>query len=262
MQLSAPLGALPPAGDVATALRVAATRLGHRPAVTMLRPDRRDEQGFASLAQWAAKGAHLLTLEAHLEPGDRLHIAMPVGWMAAAVCLAAWWLGVTVTVGPRVDGQGNSVDGRGNSVDGRGNRVEDRGGDADVAVVHESWQPPPGVSEVYAVGDAMDGTPLGPVDAEAWALAVQAFPDQPPSSRAEPDSVAVEFDGGTTWTQAELLQEAGRWGFEGALGVTVEKPPQAWLPALARPLLVGRPTVVLAGVPRELADAEGVGVWA
>ncbi len=255
MQLSAPLGALPPTGDVATALRVTAARLGHRPAVTMLRPDRRDEQGFASLAQWAAKGAHLLTLEGQLRPGDRLHVAMPAGWMAAAVCLAAWWVGVIVTTD-------DGADDRGNGADRRGNGTECRGEQAEVAVVHESWRHPAGVSEVYAVGEAMDGTPLGAFDGEAWALAVQAFPDQPPSSRAEPDSVAVEVRGEIRWTQAELLEEAGRWGFEGALGVAASQPPEVWLPALIRPLLVGRPTVVLADVPRELADAEGVGVWA
>ncbi len=245
MQLSAPLGGLPPVADVATALRVAATRLGHRPAVTMLRPDRRDEQGFASLAQWAAKGAHLLTIEAQLKPGDRLRVAMPAGWTAAAVCLAAWWVGLVVTAG-RAAGPGGWAE------------VDDG---ADVAVVHESWSVPARVSEVYAVGDAVDGAPLASTDAEPWPLAVQAFPDQPPPPGAEPDRDAVEFDG-ETWTQAELLEAAGRWGFEGALGVAADTLPEVWLPALTRPLLVGRPTVVLAGVDRELADAEGVSVWA
>jgi uncharacterized membrane protein len=74
--------------DVADAIRVAAARSGHRPAVTVLRHGRRDEQGYASLARWAAKGAHLLEIECLLEPGERIRVGVGPDWTTAAVCYA------------------------------------------------------------------------------------------------------------------------------------------------------------------------------
>lgn len=237
MQIIGPPGALPAVPDIAAALRVSAARLGHRPAVTVLRDTRRDEQGFASLLQWTAKGAHLLELEELLEPGDRVRVDLPAGWPAAAVCFAAWWAGLAVTPD----------------------------GEATIAVVHEQRERPADVGEVFLVGDAVDGTPTRPptgaAPLEAWALSVQTFPDQPPPTRARGDLDAVQIEG-EVWTQAEVLEQASQWGLEGVLGLADEAPTRVWLPALVRPLLVGRPTVVLAGVGRDVAAAEGVTVWA
>lgn len=235
---------LPPPEELADALRTAAQTLGDRPAVTVLRADRREEQGFASLAQWAAKGAHLLEMEHLLEPGDRLALVGPPGWLPAAVCLAAWWAGVTVTLD----------------------------GGAPVAVVHEACQPPPDAEEVLSFGDALDGSPTSSVgalgDAEPWPVAVQLFPDQPPRPRADPDLPALE-SGGRSWTQREVLEEVAGGALEGPLGVDAGPggpdggpAARAWLPAVAvRPLRSGQPTVVLAGADRRAAAKEGVGTW-
>lgn len=225
---------LPPADDLGTALRAAAQELGQRPAVTVLRADRRDEQGFVSLAQWAAKGAHLLQTEHMLQPGDRLALAGPAGWLPVAACLAAWWAGVTVTFD----------------------------GEAAITVVHEDAPPPPGAGEVLTFGDTVDGTPTSGRQGEPYTVAVQLFPDQPPPPRAGPELAALEI-GGRSWTQRDLLGEVERFGLDGTLGIEATVEPRVWVPAVAvRPLRSGRATVVLAGGSREQAAAEGVTAWA
>lgn len=232
MQLRPRAPVPPPAGDLARALQGAAEVLGHRPAVTVLRPDRRDEQGVASLRQWAAKTAHWLAIEHGLGPGDRLALVGPPGWVPVAVCLGAWWAGVTVT----------------------------RDGGADVAVVHEAAAAPAGC-EVVRYGGAVDGSPLAPGDDEPYAIAVQAFPDQPPVPGADADLPALAA-GGDSWTQRELIA-AARALPDGTLGL--EAPAVAaslWVPALAvHPLTSGRPTVLLDGVDRHAAAGERVDSW-
>jgi hypothetical protein len=234
VQLAPPPSSRPSPTDLPRALDDAATTLGHRPAITLLRAHGREEQGVASLRQWAAKGAHLLEADLLLEPGDRVSLRAPVGWGGAAVALAAWWSGLVVTLD----------------------------GEAEVAVVHEGLTPPPGAEDVLWLGDAIDGSPLGEVGGEAWAEAVQAFPDHPPAPRGTGDHVALEA-GDAAWTQAELLARVEADGVEGTLGIdagTIE--PVAGLLAVAvRPLLASRPTVVLAGVDRAAAAGERVAVW-
>lgn len=219
--------------DVADALRVAAGQLGHLPAVTLLLPDARYEQSVASLAQWAAKGAHLLELELLLEPGDTVHLDAPASWTSAAVALAVWWAGCALTFD----------------------------GDADVAVVHEDRTAPPRAIEVLRVGDAIDGTPTAPGGSDAWARAVQAFPDQPPRPRGTSGSPAL-LTAGRTLDQASLLGHAAEQG-QGTAGLLAgAADPVAELVAVAlRPLVVGRATVVLRGVDREAADGERVTTW-
>ncbi|WP_052666142.1 hypothetical protein [Nitriliruptor alkaliphilus] len=221
--------------DVATALDAAARTLGFRPAVTVLRADRRDEQGVASLAQWAAKGAHLLEADLGLGPGDRLHVDLPAGWTLAAVCLAAWWAGITVTTD----------------------------GDAEVAVVDEGRSVPPAATDVLRTGAAVDGAPLTACDGEPWAEAVQAFPDAPPPPRATPDLPAFAA-GPRRWDQRELLADAAALGDRrGTLGLTVATADAvlAVLGAAARPFAAQRPTVVLDGATRDAAAADRVTAW-
>ncbi|HEX2028315.1 MAG TPA: hypothetical protein VHF25_09990 [Nitriliruptorales bacterium] len=198
-----------------------------------MRTDRREEQGFRSLLKWAAKGAHLLRVECLLEPGDRLMLHAPAGWVSAAVCYAAWWVGLIITVD----------------------------GDAHVAVHHEALPPPEGADTLFVLGDAPDGSPLGDTPSEAWAAAIQAFPDQPPEPAAARDRSAV-MAGDLSWTHAELLQAARQWGDEGALGVLVDAEPAVWLAAVVRPLVTGAATVVLAGADPAATRAEGVTRWA
>jgi uncharacterized protein (TIGR03089 family) len=246
VQLGPPPGALDAAHDVPTALRRAVAALGNRPAVTVLSPRGREEQAVAALAQWAAKGAHLLAADLLLEPGDALYLDAPWSWPAAAVGLAAWWAGVVVEL--------------------------DATTDAAVAVLDEHVAAGPWGAEVLRVGDAITGAPVGEVGGEPWTTAVQPFPDQPPPPRAVPSAPALRA-GGRTWTQAELLALARDLG-DGALGLDGDRPARAasgdradpavvGLVALTlRPLVVGRPTVVLrGGVDRATADGDRISRW-
>lgn len=238
VRLDAPRSPRPAPGDLATALARARDDLGHRPAVTVLGPDRRDEQGVASLAQWAAKGAHFLELDLMLEPGDRLAVDLEVGWPLAAVALAAWWAGIAI----------------------------DLDGAAPVAVVHEGRTAPPTAEDVLWIGDAVDGAPTGEVAGEAWTSTVQTFPDHPPPARAAAELAAI-VTAGRVLTQAEVVTAAtSLLGDGGSLGLDAasELPIELQLTALAvRPLLAGRPTVVLRnGVDRAAAAGEKVATWA
>jgi hypothetical protein len=212
-------GGLPATEEVAAALSAAVTALGHRPAVTVVGSGYRHEQGFVSLAGWAAKGAHLLRDELGLGPGDVLGVDAPPSWPLAAVALAAWWAGIAL--GPVAPGR--------------------------PAVVHEG-RPGPG-GGVLRLGDAVDGGPLGADrdGGEAWTAAVTPYPDRAPAPGAAPDLVAVvDADGGTT-TQRELLR-AWRTD-EGVLGLRRSGggvDPRLLGALAARPLVTGRPTVVLA----------------
>lgn len=251
MRLGPPATAGPAPTDVAAALVDAQQRLGHRPAVTVLSVRGREEQGVASLAQWAAKGAHLLELDYLLEPGEAIRLDAPLSWTTAAVCLAAWWAGLVVDL----DG-GHGVDG--DVRDGGDDRV---GGEVVVAVVHEDREPPAGVDEVLRLGDAIDGAPVDSVPGEPWVRAVQAFPDQPPTPRCGPQTMAVRA-GGRSWTQADLLGVAADQG-AGTLGLDArEVEVVTGIVAVAlRPLVVGRPTVVLHDVERDRAGGERVSTW-
>lgn len=223
--------------DVATGLREATATLGFRPAVTVLRAaGRRDEQGMGTLAQWAAKGAHLLEADLGLGPGDRVHVDVPAGWPLAAICLAAWWAGITVTTD----------------------------GDAEVAVVDESRPvPATGVEDLLRTGAAVDGAPVAVVEGEAWAQAVQTFPDAPPPPRAAAELVALAV-GPRRFTQRELLADAAGLGDRrGTLGLEAAHldPVVAVLAVAARPVALQRATVVLDGADRDAAAADGVTVW-
>lgn len=232
MQLAPPPGQRPTPPDLAAALRDAAAELGHQPAITVLGPGRRDEQGLASLAQWAAKGAHLLEADLLLEPGDRLALRGRVGWPLAAAALAAWWAGLVVTLD----------------------------GDAGVAVVHEGHEPPPGAEDVLWLGDAVDGSPVRPVEGEAWAQAVQAFPDQPPPPRAEATAPALEHADEVA-SQRDLIGRVADG--QGVLGVDAATigPAEGLVAVAVRPLVTGRATVVLDGVARDAARGERVAAW-
>lgn len=238
------LGGLPTssdAADIGAAMR-SARGFGQRPAVVVLRPAGRQEQGFGTWLQWAAKISHWLETDHGLGPGDRLGLSSPAGWLPAAAALAAWWSGLQVTVG---------------------------GNDAPVTIVHEH-APAPASGDVAVVGDAFDGRPVEPAgggEAEgapggaALTELVQLFPDQPPRERARPAAPALSTNGGER-TQQELLERARAQGEDGAVGLEADTDPAVWLPAVAlRPLLTGRTTVVLDRVSREVAGADAVSRW-
>ena len=242
MQLAPPASPDPSIRDAATAIRDALRVIGQGPAVTVLLPSGRQEQGMASLAQWAAKGAHLIEADLLLQPGDRLALDAPLSWSSAAVCLAAWWAGVAVVLA--------------------GDDAEDDLNSVDVAVIHEDRLGDRRVrGEVLVLGDAIDGAPQGDASAEPWVRAVQAFPDHPPVPQAGPDLPAL-IAAGRTWTHAELL-DAARSLPAGTLGVdagTIE-PWLGLVAAAVHPLVSGRPTVVLRDVDRDAATGDRVTSW-
>jgi hypothetical protein len=243
VQLRPPPGGATTARDLAGALEAARRLLGNRPAVTVLSPRGREEQAVASLAQWAAKGAHLLEADLLLAPGDAIRLDAPWSWPAAAVSLAAWWAGIVLEL--------------------------DADGDVEVAVLDEHVPDGPDGVEVLRIGDAISGGPLGAAAGEAWTLAVQAFPDQPPPPQAAPDRVAIRHRG-RTWTHHEVLELARELG-SGTLGLTGDRPAHpdrdpdpavVGLVALAvRPLVTGRPTVVLRGVASDAAAGDRITAW-
>jgi len=242
LQLASPASPDPAIRDVAAAIRDAQLVMGQGPAVTVLLSSGRQEQGMASLAQWAAKGAHLIEADLLLQPGDRLALDAPLSWSSVAVCLAAWWAGVAVVlVG---DESGDDLD------------------SVEVAVTHEDRLADVRVSgDVLALGDAIDGAPQGDPSVEPWVRAVQAFPDHPPVPQAAPDLPALIADG-RTWTHAELLSTA-RSLPTGTIGVDAGTvvPWLGLIAAAVHPLVTGRPTVVLRDVDRDVATGDRVTHW-
>jgi hypothetical protein len=193
------IGARPtPSADVATALLTAASSLGQRPAVTSVGPHGRDEQGFVSLAGWAAKGANLLRDEFDVGPGDRLGVASPAGWPLAAVTLAAWWLGVTVV------------------------HASEPG--LTLRVVHvaldRTLSAADGVTTLW-LGDAVDGSgvPEGR-DAESWTDAVIPYPDRAPEPARDGGLTAIGLGAHPTGPSQQELIVSFADDPGGALGIT------------------------------------------
>lgn len=222
-----------PPSDLAAGLAACARERGQRPAVTVLAAAGRAEQGYVTLAQWAAKGAHLLAMDLAAGPGTRVLVDIDPGWTLAAVCAAVWWVGGTVVLGDDTDVAG--------------------------AVVHES-RPRPDAVEVYRVGDAVDGGLTVASSDLVWAEEVQAFPDTPPPSGARSDLPAI--DDGVLTTHGELI--AALAPERGTLGLDVATFAGAGVREVAaRPLVTGRTTVVLRdGLARSAADGDRVATWA
>jgi hypothetical protein len=232
-----PLSLTPPgardAEDVPAAVRTATSAAGHRPAITLLSPEGRQEQSFTSLGQWTAKTAHWLELDLLLEPGDRLGIVGPPGWVPAAAALGAWWAGLTVVVGPQASS-------------------------ADVVVSHVDGVPVV-TGDLVVWGWGFDGAPTSNGPADAFVEAVQPFPDDPPAPRGTAPSPALD-DGDDVATQAAILDTLRDVPAE---TVGLGAGTATWLPTAAlRPLLTGRPTVLLApGVDRDAAAGDRVSSW-
>jgi hypothetical protein len=230
VQLAAPGDTEPVPTSIPAALERAVRLRGHAPAVTVIGATRA-EQGTASLAQWAAKGAHLLVDELGLAPGEVLGIDLDPSWTTAAVCLAAWWAGLVV----------------------------DPDDDAGVVVAHER-RGRRGAVETLWVGDGMDGSPLEEVPGEPWPIAVQSFPDTPPPPRAV-GGPALRMAGQLD-TQAALLSEVADMP-PGTVGVEVGRTSArvALLAVSLRPLVALHPTVVLDHVGRDAAAGDRVRAW-
>lgn len=216
---------------LAEALQFAA-RHGQRPAVTALTQAGRYEQSYVSLAQWAAKGAHLLQSDLGCEPGDRLAVRSRVSWHTTAIVLAAWWVGVAVTTDPR---------------------------DAAVVIVSDNQSPATPNTSLFSVGDAIDGAPLEPFGITAWTTEVRLFPDTPPPATCAPDSIAFHDSAGSL-THADLIARSDNAGVIGC-DVTDGFTHETLYDVAARPILTGQRTVIVDRVSKTVADAERVNVW-
>lgn len=70
----------------------------HRPRLTWYTADGdRTELSTASLANWSAKVAGLLTDELGATPGDRVAVLLGPGWQTLPILLGTWWAGCVVT---------------------------------------------------------------------------------------------------------------------------------------------------------------------
>jgi len=216
---------------LAEALQLAA-RHGQRPAVTALTSSGRYEQSYVSLAQWAAKGAHLLQSDLGCEPGTRLAVCSRVSWHTSAIVLAAWWVGIEVTTDPS---------------------------DAAVVIVSDDIMPTVAHTHMFSVGDAIDGAPVEPFGIAAWTQEVRLFPDTPPPATCTPDSIALRDTTGH-FTHADLIARSDN---EGVIGcdVTGLISTETLYDVAARPMLTGHRTVIIDRVSRAVADAERVSVW-
>lgn len=227
------------AEDVPAAVRTAAATAGHRPVITLLAPDGtgasgRQEQSATSVAQWVAKTAHWVALELLLEPGDRLGIVGPAGWVPAVAALGAWWAGLTVVVGPDA-------------------------ARADVVVSHVDGVPDV-TGDLVVWGWGFDGAPTANGPADAFVEAVQPFPDDPPAPLGTAPSPALD-DGEDVATQAAMLDTLREVPAE-TVGVDGGAPAHWLTTAALRPLLTGRPTVLLApGIDRDAARGDRVATW-
>jgi len=254
------VGARPAAAsDVASALTMAVTHLGQRPAITDLGSHGRHEQGFLSLSGWAAKGANLLRDEFGLTCGERLGISAPPGWPLAAVTLAAWWLGVTIvptaTSGLRLRVRHIALAGQQAVADD----AADDGG------------------EVLWIGDALDGTgPFPAPSGDYWTDAVIPHPDRAPAPTHDGTARALELlptsdDPAGASTQHQLL---GSFSADpgGAVGLVRRGDEDLLVSADAaerlavlvlRPLVTGAATVVMGdGEERErVTSAERIVRW-
>lgn len=221
------------AADIPAAIRTVTAAAGHQPAATLLAPTGRQEQSFTSLAQWTSKTAHWISLELLLEPGDRLGIVGPPGWVPVAAALGAWWAGLTVVVG-------------------------ERAADADIVVSHVDGVPEVS-GDLVVWGWGFDGAPETNGPADAFVEVVQPFPDEPPAPLGTAPSPALD-DGEQVATQGALIDTYREVAAE-TVGIEAQAP--AWLPTAAvRPLVTGRPTVILApGVDRETASGDRVATW-
>ena len=241
-----------PRSDVfSDALNHAVASRGHAPAVTVIDRDGRHEQGMVSLAQWASKGAHLLTGTLGLPPGAVVAVDLAPSWTSAAVCMAAWWSGLgVVIVGDGVVPQRADV------------AVCTDSPSADVAPKtgqgHHSQQATP-LQPTFWVGTSRDGIPEHD-GLTGWTDEVQWLPDAPPPPR-NVEGVALTC-GSRTWTMPDLLAEARSWQ-SGTVGIEVGATElvDAIMAVAVRPVASGHPTVVIDGVPRAEADGDRVAYW-
>lgn len=184
----------------------------------------RAELSAATLANWVAKTANLLTDELGVQPGDRVAVLLPAHWQTAAVLLASWAVGGVASTDPH-GAAAAFVDTR--------HLAETRAADP---------------AELVVLSLTPLGQPLAspPADALDFAVAARAHGDHfnPPSTLG-PDVPAVDDDG---WllTAGELVAECQRRAHEFGLHLMDRvlsrltwRDPADWVDGLLAPLAAG-----------------------
>ena len=207
----------------------------------------RVELSAQSLENAAAKIGNALRSEFDLEAGAVVALHLPVHWQRAAWCAGVWTAGCVVAP----DGDAGSADLVVTTTDRVGALIGLAGGSVAVVSLHPFGLP---------IEDAL---PVGAFDVT---VAVRQQPDayiwEPPAGALD----ALRIDG-TVLTQAQALESAAEraveWGLiDGGILLAGEDldPVDAWLCAVAVPLVTGGSVVLAAGgVPSDdVVDRERV----
>jgi uncharacterized protein (TIGR03089 family) len=134
----------------------------------------RVELSGATLANWVAKTANLLTDGLALGPGQVASVRLPPHWQTAAILLGCWTAGLTVDLG---DGEAEAAVAR-----------------AAVAFVVEGASASGSVVDTYALSLAPLGMPFPggpPPRTQDYIVEVRQYADRMPPTATAPDQVAL-----------------------------------------------------------------------
>lgn len=227
-----------------TPISVTATVLGpllqqdtHRPRLTWYNADGdRTELSTASLANWSAKVAGLLTDELGVAPGDRVAVLLGPGWQTLPILLGTWWAGCVVT------------------------ELDDP--DAVAAFVPDGADPALGsADEVFVVSGHPLGAPSRTIAPHQRDFTTAVLPQADRFGGARVGAAAPALTGSAYLTVAEVLDLAGADGRPTGDRRLVSGPwtlPTPGLAALLGPLLADGSVVAVA--PE--ADPAAVTRWA
>jgi uncharacterized protein (TIGR03089 family) len=179
----------------------------------------------ATLANWVAKTANLLTDGHGLGPGDTAVVDLPPHWQSAVVLLGCWSAGLTVAP---------------------------RGGRGEVAFV-AAGAPTPSADEIYALALAPLGAPFrpGPPDGTLdYVVEVRPYGDH---HTAAVDPASAALADGTT--HADLVARAGAAHLPSdrvLISATATADPCDWL---VTPLVAGASVVLCANLDPARLDS-------
>ncbi len=190
----------------------------HQPRLTFYDADRnRTELSTASLANWSAKVAGLLTGELGAAPGETVSVLLPEFWQTLPVLLGCWWAGLVVS-------------------------DRDEPG-AVAAFVADGADPAHGVAdEVFVVSGHPLGAPSRHIAAHQrdFTSAVLSQPDRFGGARVGPDAPALT--GTTELSVRKLLTAAQQSGWPEGTRLLSDLPwalPDPGAAVLLGPLLAG-----------------------
>ncbi|WP_051267137.1 TIGR03089 family protein [Nakamurella lactea] len=175
----------------------------------------RTELSTASLANWSAKVAGLLTDELGVVPGDTVVVRLGAGWQTVPVLLGSWWAGAVLT------------------------DVDDPG--AAAAFVADLPGADAAADEVFVVSGHPLGAPATNVLAHQrdFTGAVLGQADRFGKPPAVDDAAPALFAAGTRWSVAELMTTATQAAEQFGAGARVLSSAAWSLPDPVLPLVLG-----------------------